>query len=253
MARRPRVDMAGYYHIINRGVEKRVIFLDADDYEYFEELLEKYTKDFNITMHNYALMTNHYHLLIETHQTNLSKFMRQINANYAIYFNKKYKRVGHLWQGRFKSWFVTNKAYLYTLIIYIEQNPIKANIVERIEEYPYSSGHIFLNYDSIPKWLRKSYLAKNYKGNKDAIREFLYTTIDQDQLKELKTSSSLMGATNTKELDIKKLKQLLQGFNDKTERNRLIVEAYKMGYSQHRIAKVLGVVQSTIHRIIKNR
>ncbi len=76
-----------------------------------------------------------YHLLIEIKQENLSKFVRQLNMNYAIYFNKKYKRSGHLWQGRFKSWFVTDEAYLYTLMCYIEQNPIKANIVKDREGY----------------------------------------------------------------------------------------------------------------------
>jgi len=65
--------------------------------------------------------------------------MRQLNMNYTIYFNKKYKRAGHLWQGRFKSWYVTDDAYLYTLMCYIEQNPLKAKMVKDIKEYPYSS------------------------------------------------------------------------------------------------------------------
>ncbi len=251
MARRPRVDMAGYYHIINRGVEKRVIFLDRDDYEYFEELLERYTKEFTIIMHSYALMPNHYHLLIETQQNNLSKFMRQINANYAIYFNKKYKRVGHLWQGRFASWFVTDEAYLYTLIIYIEQNPIKAKLAHTIEEYPYSSGHQFLNYDSLAKWLKNSYIVQNYKEDKDAIRKFLYATVDQEQLQDLKRASSLMGVPHTKELDIAKLQKMLKSFEDKKERNSIICKAYKLGYSQHAIAKALKVAQSTVQRVIK--
>jgi len=139
MARRPRIEMAGYYHIINRGVEQRVVFKEADDYEYFEELMCFYMQSHGVTLHNYCLMPNHYHLLIETSTDNLSKFMRQLNMNYAIYFNKKYKRVGHLWQGRFKSWYVTDEAYLYTLMRYIEQNPLKAKMVKRLEEYPYSS------------------------------------------------------------------------------------------------------------------
>ena len=74
-------------------------------------------------------MSNHYHLLIEIEHENLSKFMKQINSIYAIFFNKK---SGHLWQGRFKSWFVTDEAYLYTLMLYIEQNPLKANMVKGV-------------------------------------------------------------------------------------------------------------------------
>ena len=92
--------------------------------------------------HKY-MMTNHYHLLIETEYENLSKAMRDINALYAGYFNRKYKRIGHLWQGRFKSWFVTDDAYIYTLIKYIEFNPIKAGIVKTAYEYPYGSFQMF--------------------------------------------------------------------------------------------------------------
>jgi len=86
MPRRPQIEIAGYYHIANRGVEQRNVFLEADDYEYFEELLCFYLESYNVTLHNYCLMSNHYHLLIEVHEQNLSKFMKQLNANYAIYF-----------------------------------------------------------------------------------------------------------------------------------------------------------------------
>ena len=96
MARRPRIEIAGYYHIVNRGVAQQAILREPSDYEYFEELMCFYMQSYGITLHNYCLMGNHYHLLIETAQENLSKFMRQLGMNYAIYFNKKYKRVGHL-------------------------------------------------------------------------------------------------------------------------------------------------------------
>ena len=76
MARLPRIDLAGYYHIINRGVDKTNIFRDRDDYGYFEELMCFYMKSHGTTLHNYCLMSNHYHLLIETSTDNLSSFMR---------------------------------------------------------------------------------------------------------------------------------------------------------------------------------
>ncbi len=90
MPRKPRIELPGYYHIINRGVEQRDIFKTVEDFEEFESLMCFYTKSFGIVIHNYCLMTNHYHLLIEIRHENLSKFMRQINMNYAIYFNKKW-------------------------------------------------------------------------------------------------------------------------------------------------------------------
>ena len=109
MPRKPRIEILGYHHIINKGVEQRDIFIEEKDFKYFLHLLCQNSKNFDIQVHNYCLMNNHYHLLIELKKENLSKFMRQINSKYAIYFNKKYKRTGHLWQGRFKSWYVTEK------------------------------------------------------------------------------------------------------------------------------------------------
>jgi hypothetical protein len=133
-------------------------------------------------------MGNHYHLLIETAQENLSKFMRQLGMNYSIYFNKKYKRVGHLWQGRFKSWFVTDEAYLYTLMLYIEQNPLKANMVKALEEYPYSSYHYFLQPE-IPECLQQSWIIQNHSNDTEAIREMLHSKADYSVLQELKKVS----------------------------------------------------------------
>ena len=89
MPRKPRIEIAGYYHIVNRGVEQREIFKEAEDYEKFEELLCSYAPSYGVTIYNYCLMSNHYHLLIEIEDGNLSKFMWQINMNYSIYFNKK--------------------------------------------------------------------------------------------------------------------------------------------------------------------
>ena len=253
MARRPRIELAGYYHIINRGVDKMNIFLHKDDYEYFEELMCFYMKSYGITLHNYCLMGNHYHLLIEITQANLSKFMRQLNMNYAIYFNKKYKRTGHLWQGRFKSWFVTDEAYLYTLMLYIEQNPLKSRMVKRLEDYSYSSYHHFLT-DEIPECLQKSWIVRNHGKDTKAIEEMLNSIVDKAVLQELRIASSLVEApNNNKKPDITKLQKIFQNIEIEKidERNKKIVQVYEKGYSQHMIAKVLGVNQATVQRIIK--
>jgi len=252
MPRKPRIEIAGQYHIVNRGVEQRVVFVDREDYERFEELMGEYAKSYTITIHNYCLMSNHYHLLIEISSETLSKFMRQLNMNYAIYFNKKYKRSGHLWQGRYKSWYITDEAYLYTLMCYIEQNPLKANIVQKLEEYPYSSYHHFLNYPKIPHLLKSSFITQNYQYDKDAIVEFLTQPIDSSQLQELKKASTLVEAPNRDNSPKEELLQnYLQGITDKKERNKQIVKAYQQGYSQHMIAKVLGISQQAVCGIIK--
>jgi len=251
MPRRPRIEIAGYYHIINRGVEQRVIFKEASDYEYFEELMCFYMRSYGITLHNYCLMGNHYHLLLEIKTENLSKFMRQLNMNYAIYFNKKYKRTGHLWQGRFKSWYVTDEAYLYTLMLYIEQNPLKAKMVKHLEEYPYSSYHYFLA-DEIPECLQQSWIVQNHKEDKEAIEAMLKSSVESAVLQELKKASSLVEAPNVeKKPDIKKLEKMLAKPEELKERNKQIVKAYEQGYSQHSIAKVLGISQPAVNGVIK--
>lgn len=251
MPRKPRIEIAGFYHIINRGVEQRIVFQEKEDYDFFIEQLSNLSKNFNITIHNYCLMNNHYHLLIETRDKNLSKFMRQLNGIYAIYFNKKYKRSGHLWQGRFKSWYITDEAYLYTLILYIEQNPLKAKIVNDITDYPYSSCHYFLDHN-MPSFLKDSWIVQNYQNDKEAIKAFLDSIVDTSQLQELRYASSLIEAPNIdKKPNVEKLRKMLAKAKDIKERNKLIVECYSQGYSQHMMARILKLAQPTINNIIK--
>ncbi len=251
MSRKPRIEIPGYYHIINRGVEQRVVFEDEEDYEYFLELLCSHAKNYGITLHNYCLMSNHYHLLIEIAQENLSKFMRQINSNYAVYFNKKYKRTGHLWQGRFKSWYVTDEAYLYTLILYIEQNPLKAHTVNAVEKYPYRSAHHFLSAE-VPACLQNAWITQSYQGDTEAIKAYLRSSVDTGQLHELEKASTLLEAPNIdKKPDENRLKEIFDQYDGMIERNKRICKAYQDGYSQHMIARVLGVSQAAVYGVIK--
>jgi len=251
MPRRPRIEIAGYHHIINRGVDQRVIFKEPADFEQFEELMCFYAKSYGITIHNYCLMTNHYHLLIEIQKENLSKFMRQLGMNYAIYFNKKYKRSGHLWKGRFKSWFVTDEAYLYTLMLYIEQNPLKAKMVKTLEEYLYSSYNYFLA-QKVPECLQNAWIIQNHKNDTQAIKEMLNSKVDYSILQELKQASSLVEAPNIdKKPNEKKLIQMFKKVKDIKERNSIIVQAYKEGYSQQMIAKILEITQQAVFAVIK--
>lgn len=252
MARRPRIDIAGYYHVVNRGVEKRVVFYDKDDFEYFITILSKGCEQFNIVLHNYCLMSNHYHLLLEIKEESLSRFMRYLNSTYAIYFNKKYKRVGHLWQGRFKSWYVTNEAYLYILMRYIEQNPLKAKMVDKIEYYPYSSSYYFLKSEKIPIHLENSWIIKTFKNDIEDIKSFFSLEIDLSDLKELKKASSLVDAPDiNRKVNKEKLIKLFNGIENKQDRNRNILEAYTQGYSQYMIAKTIGISQPAVNGIIK--
>jgi REP element-mobilizing transposase RayT len=104
MARPTRLDVeGGWYHVVNRGIEKRVIFRGVSGYEHFVELLAKLPQRFGLRVHGYVLMPNHYHLQIETPQANLSRAVQWLNVSYSVWFNRKYQRVGPLFQGRFKA------------------------------------------------------------------------------------------------------------------------------------------------------
>ncbi len=139
MPRRKRSNENGYYHLINRGVEKRKVFLDSADHVTFLKLIDELKPVNNFNIHAYCLMDNHYHLLMEIKIKNLSTIMQQLNYSYANYFNKKYTRVGHLWQGRFKSWTINDEYYFHTVKRYIEQNPVRAGIVKDVGIFPWAS------------------------------------------------------------------------------------------------------------------
>ena len=251
MPRRPRIDMVGYYHIVNRGVEQRIVYNDHEDFIYFLELLCSGCQLYNVQLHGYVLMSNHYHLLIETKDENLSKFMKHLNASYAIYFNKKYKRSGHLWQGRFKSWYVTDEAYLYTLIGYIENNPIKAKIVQILGEYPYSSYSAFVGNSKPIECLQNSFLFDVFKTEEERM-EFLQLSVNEHLLDEIKKASNLVvTSVKNKQLSTADLQLMFKDITETKQRNTIILKAYQLGYSQHTIAQCLEVSQPYINKIIK--
>ena len=243
--------MAGYYHIVNRGVEQRNVFIDDEDFKTFLKMLYTGCVLYNVQLHDYVLMNNHYHLLIETTQENLSKFMKHINASYAIWFNRKYKRSGHLWQGRFKSWYVTDEAYLYTLIGYIENNPVKANIVQTLGAYSYSGYQSFMEKVQPLPCLRDSFVFTDFK-DKTEREAFLQSTVDERILDGIKKASNLViTSVKTNTLTAEKLQKRFKKVKNAKERNLKIVEAYGEGYSQHAIAQCLGFSQPYINKILK--
>jgi REP-associated tyrosine transposase len=126
MARLLRVDRPGlWYHLTARGNEQRVTFRDARDRRHFLELLGQWVERFRIRLHAYVLMPNHYHLLAETTETNLSQSMQWLNVSYTVWFNRRHQRVGHLFQGRFKSVIVDPQTWALGLSRYIHLNPVR--------------------------------------------------------------------------------------------------------------------------------
>lgn len=140
MARPLRIEYEGaIYHVTARGNERSKIFFTKKDYLKFKEYIAEAQTKFNFLLHAYVLMTNHYHLIIETPDGNLSKIMHYLNGSYTTYVNIKRKRSGHLFQGRYKAILVDKDSYLLELSRYLHLNPVRAKMVKTPEEYLQSS------------------------------------------------------------------------------------------------------------------
>src|SRR3989338_416655 len=159
MARPLRIEYTGaFYHITSRGNERKNIFTNEYDFKKFLEYLEAANKRYRAVIHIYCLMSNHYHLLIETPLGNLSQIMRHINGSYTTYFNTKRQRAGHLFQGRYKAILVDADEYAEGLSRYIHLNPVRAGIVTKPEEYDWSSYQCYIGRKKIPSCLKVDFI-----------------------------------------------------------------------------------------------
>jgi REP element-mobilizing transposase RayT len=150
MARAWRIEYEGaYYHLLSRGNERRDIFRSDADRRMFLDTLSESCERFDFELFAYVLMPNHYHLLIRTRQANLSRAMQWFSGTYTRRFNNRHARSGHLFQGRFKSMLVQNDAYVLQLSCYIHRNPLRAGLVQRLADYPWSS-YLAYAYSSRP-------------------------------------------------------------------------------------------------------
>jgi len=144
MSRIPRLALYAdniCYHIIARGNQKQNIFMEWDDREKYMNILCHYKKKYHFWLYSFCLMANHIHLILEPNNLRgtISQIMQGINLMYCQWFNAKYNKNGHLWQGRFKSYLIQKNEYLMHCINYIELNPVRAGIVESPLEYTWSS------------------------------------------------------------------------------------------------------------------
>jgi putative transposase len=129
-------------HVTQRGVNRGAIFVDDDDRQHYLVLLAESASDHDLSIHAYVLMGNHVHLLASAVRSGaLSDAMRQVGQNYVPAFNRRHRRTGTLWEGRFKSCLISTDRYLLTVYRYIELNPVRASMVQSLEHHPWSSVH----------------------------------------------------------------------------------------------------------------
>jgi putative transposase len=279
MARPLRLEFPGaLYHVTARGNAGEAIYLDEEDHRRFLEVLAQVAQRSNWLCHGYCLMTNHYHLIVETPEANLSAGMRQLNGVYTQRFNRHHGRVGHVFQGRFKAILVERDSYLLELCRYVVLNPVRAKMVKDPARYVWSSYRATAGLEGRPGFLTVDWILGQFARTPSAARrryvEFVRAGIGLPSPWEKLQGQTLLGTAGfvdtlkpylssrrrLKEvpraqrlLDRPALAQILsdEGEGSKVRRNRLIRKAHlQYGYTLTQIARKLGIHYTTVSKVI---
>jgi REP element-mobilizing transposase RayT/Mor family transcriptional regulator len=252
MPRAERIDHSGYYHLSNRGVGLREVFLSNEDRIFFITLMCNSARHYEFSIHGYALISNGYNLLIETSKNNLSHIMKLINGQYTSYFNRRYKRRGHLWEGRFKSWRIEDKGFILDILAYIEHLPVYTGSATEKQHYSYSTYRQFIGIDERLPCLHNSIVFQQF-NTLSQIKAFFSKPVDIERInsihQRLKKESRKKPKRPKKALRTLALSDLED--ITKQERDKKIYKAYKAGHSQAKIGSTLGISQQAVYKIIK--
>ena len=181
MTRPLHLDYSGaWLHVFSRGVDRHDIYLDDHDRRHFLDLLGVTIPQFRWRLHAYVLMSNHYHLLVETTEPTLSRGMKKIGGEYARWFNKRHRRVGHLFQGRFKAHLIDHDEYLLSVARYIVLNPVRAHMVEDALQWPWSSARATAGAALVPPWLSTNAILGCFDPHRPAVARRLYRAFVHD-------------------------------------------------------------------------
>jgi len=240
-----------------RGNEKKKIFIDAEDKSVFIDILYDKKKDDNFCLYAYCIMDNHVHLVIKEQEVPISHVMRRIGTSYAVYFNKKYKRVGHVFQDRYKSEVIEDDSYLLSVIRYVHNNPVKAGIC-KIHEYKWSSYPFYIQAARGQKKLveHEEILSCFSKDANRAVRLFKEFNNQENSDDFIDMEEYMMGEEEALEyiknyLDKNNIMiEYIRLREYKRERDILIQElAGKSQLSLREIAYILGISRETVRKI----
>jgi REP element-mobilizing transposase RayT len=276
MSRPIRIEFsAALYHVTARGDRREVIFDDDQDRQNFLQILAEVIKQFNWLCYAWCLMDNHYHLLIQTPDGNLSKGMRQLNGVYTQKSNRRHHRVGHLFQGRYKAILVDSDAYLLELSRYVVLNPVRAGIVKKVEAWIWSSYRTSVGLESPASWLSVDGVLSQFSKRRSLAQQryaqFVAEGIKADSpwlhLKNqvflgdeqfVKQMQTHLQKTQQDDVQIPKTHRrappptLIEIEHSATDRNAAIVIAHQTGaYSYQQIATHFGVHFTTVGRIVR--
>lgn len=235
---------SGYYHVILRGIGRQSIFEDNEDNIRFIETIHRYKNELQVEIHAYCLMGNHVHILLRDTKEQLNLLMKKIAGSYAYYFNRKYDRVGHVFQDRFKSEAVEDDEYYLTVLRYIHQNPKKADI-STIEAYEWSS---YKEYGKNSQLIETAY-ALDLLGGTEKLIEFL-NNINDDECLEINENRSITDK-KAKEILLKEygLISFMEIQNKPIkERNLLLHNLKDRGLSIRQLARLTGLNRGIIQK-----
>ncbi len=198
MARPIRIEYEhAFYHVVSRGHRRENIFRRDMDRKKFLEKLEQTVERHRLKIHVYVLMRNHYHLLIETPDANLSKAMHDLNASYANWYRSKYNLIGSIFQGRYKAILVEKDEYMLALSVYIHLNPVRAGIVKYPEAYLWSSFRCYSGKSKTPHFLYISDILEKFKTKREYQKYIMDLLRDEKEIRseEVYGINSILGST----------------------------------------------------------
>jgi len=233
-------------------VLKEELFLIPHKIKIILDIVCEVSEHYGFTIHSYVLMSNHYHLLLENSRENLSAGMRQINASYAQYYNKKYKRAGHLWQDRFKSWYIFDENYLFVLFKYLEFNPLEAKMSKKVGEYNYTLMYDILQ-NKVKPCMTNSFVLQWYDSTNELLEslEIKMTKLEKEKINQFQKEATTY-KTNPKKIQQKlKLEDYFKKEMSKVDRNEAILEAWKDGFMQSEIAEFLELSDAGVSKILR--
>ncbi|WP_022958053.1 transposase [Spongiibacter tropicus] len=218
MARPLRIEFAGaLYHLTARGNGRGDIYLDDSDRVLFLEVLAGVCERYNWLCHAYCLMGNHYHLLVETPDAHLSQGMRQLNGVYTQRFNRRHKRVGHVFQGRYKAILVQANSYLLELSRYIVLSPVRARMVTFARDWPWSSYRATAGLVPAPPWLAVDWILTACGSRKSAAQKAYQSFVSKGKRQSSPWSSLKNQIYLGSESFVEQMQQLIEADKDLSE------------------------------------
>ncbi|MFH1504549.1 MAG: transposase [Candidatus Omnitrophota bacterium] len=267
----------GVYHITQRAPGREKLFVEERDYLYFLHLFKEVSSKYILDIYSFVLMPNHLHILLKINEKNLSQAMKLLYQRYALYFNLKYQRKGHVFSGTYRTSLCNSDRYMLAISAYIHLNPVKAGIVEKAGDYRWSSIKLYLE-ENKSKFVKPDFILDLLSGDKDKAKEyyknlikagckFKYKNCFKDKrwlisfMEGFRKKLSQFPAIKSKEIrEFLDLEKRIDSIKDvkrirdpqKAEAKKyLIQQLLSCNYSIEDIANRLGITRQTVYRFLK--